>query len=98
MREPSYRSGAALKAMASPASRRAYGFIAARDSKTGRIEVNDDEAAVVRAIFELYTNGAAPRSIAARLNEEGVPSLVARWRRTKRRRDWKWLASAYMAM
>jgi hypothetical protein len=48
----------------------------------------------VRRIFELYADGASPRSIAARLNVEGVPSPGAGWKRTKRRTDGKWLASA----
>ncbi len=36
----------------------------------------------------------SPRGIAARLNEEGIPSPGARWKRTERRHDCKWLASA----
>jgi site-specific DNA recombinase len=48
----------------------------------------------MRRIFELYANGTSPRSIAALLNSEGVPSPGARWKRTERRTDRKWLASA----
>ncbi|TLZ59058.1 MAG: hypothetical protein E6K20_16700, partial [Gammaproteobacteria bacterium] len=73
---------------------RAYGYIAARDSGTGRIEVNEAEAAVVRRVFELYAGGMAPRTIAATLNSEGVPSPGSRWNRTVRRKDGKWLASS----
>src|SRR5437762_378335 len=73
---------------------RAYGYIAARDSGTGRIQVNDAEAAIVRRIFELYAGGMAPRTIAATLNSEGVPSPGSRWNRTVRRKDGKWLASS----
>jgi site-specific DNA recombinase len=52
------------------------------------------QAPVVRHIFESYANGISPRSIAAKLNAEGVPSPRAQWQRTERRRDPKWLASA----
>jgi len=48
----------------------------------------------VRRIFQLYADGMSPRNIAARLNLEGVPSPGATWKRTKRRKDGKWLASA----
>lgn len=52
-------------------------------------------------IFEWYADGTSPRSIAARLNAENVPSPGASWRRketgpnSKRRR--KWVASAIHA-
>jgi DNA invertase Pin-like site-specific DNA recombinase len=72
---------------------KAYGYIAARDSGTGRIEVNSVEGDVVRRIFELYAVGTAPRSIAATLNAEGVPSPGSSWKRTVRRKS-GWLASA----
>jgi site-specific DNA recombinase len=56
-------------------------------------EVNEQQAAIVRREFELYANGASPRSIAARFNDEGIPSPGADWDRAKRRSDGKWLAS-----
>jgi site-specific DNA recombinase len=56
--------------------------------------IEETEACVVRRIFEWYADGVSPRKIAARLNAEGVPSPGARWKRTVRRRDGKWLASA----
>jgi site-specific DNA recombinase len=77
-----------------PTGGRAYGYIAARDSGTGLIEIDVAEAATVRRIFEMYADGMSPRSIAARLNEEGVPSPGAKWKRTNRRTDGKWLATA----
>jgi DNA invertase Pin-like site-specific DNA recombinase len=72
---------------------RAYGYIAARDSGTGRVEINETEATVVRQIFELYAGGLGPRRIAAQLNGEGIPSPGSSWNRTTRRRA-GWLASA----
>src|ERR1017187_6731654 len=73
---------------------RAYGYIPARDAKSGQIEIDEGQAATVRRIFELYADGTCPRGIAATLNAEGIPSPGARWNRTVRRRDRKWLASA----
>ena len=96
-REASYRTrrGIEGKALAGEATGgRAYGYVAARDSASGKIEVDDGHAQVVRRIFELYANGTSPRGIAAQLNAEGVPSPGATWKRTKRRKDGKWLASA----
>jgi hypothetical protein len=48
----------------------------------------------VRQIFAWYADGISPRSIASRLNQSSVPSPGARWTRTERRKDHKWLASA----
>jgi hypothetical protein len=41
----------------------------------------------------MYADGASPCSIAAKLNEEGVPSPGAKWKRTERRTDGTWLGS-----
>jgi site-specific DNA recombinase len=76
-----------------PTGGKAYGYVAARDSGTGNIEIEPTQAAVVRRIFEMYADGASPRSIAATLNEEGVPSPGSSWNRTQRRTR-GWLASA----
>jgi len=40
----------------------------------GKRRINPEQAAVVRRIFEEYTSGLSPRSIAAGLNREGIPS------------------------
>jgi DNA invertase Pin-like site-specific DNA recombinase len=56
--------------------------------------IEEEEARVVVRICEMYADGTSPRSIAARLNAEGIPSPGARWKRVKRRADGKWLASA----
>jgi site-specific DNA recombinase len=64
----------------------AYGYevIAERDaSGGGRRRIVDIEAAVVRRIFHDYAGGISPRTIAKRLNEEGVPGPSGReWRDT----------------
>src|SRR6185437_4874265 len=96
-REASYRTRRGLEGNAiagKPTGGRAYGFIAARDSGTGQVEIEADQAAIVRRIFELYASGVSPRSIAGQFNAEGIPSPGAGWQRTERRRDSKWLASA----
>jgi site-specific DNA recombinase len=59
-----------------------------------KVVLHPGHAQVVQRIFELYADGMAPRSIAAKFNEEGVPSPGASWKRTERRTDGKWLASA----
>jgi DNA invertase Pin-like site-specific DNA recombinase len=64
----------------------AYGYkvIAERDaSGGGRREIDQAEAAVVRHIFEDYAAGMSPRTIAKRLNDEGVAGPSGReWRDT----------------
>ena len=76
-----------------PTGGKCYGYIAARDGITGQIEINENQAAVVRRIFAWYAEGMSPRAIAAKLNEEGVPSPGSTWNR-KSRRTSGWLASA----
>ena len=49
-----------------------YGCKVDPATKSKRIIV-EDEAKIVRRIFEDYANGAAPRTIAATLNKEGAP-------------------------
>ncbi len=96
-REASYRTRRGLEGNAiagKSTGGRAFGYIAARDSSTGQIEIHEEHSQVVRRIFQLYADGMAPRSIAALLNEEGIPSPGASWNRSERRTDGKWLASA----
>lgn len=73
---------------------RAYGFVPAALSGTSATEIDQQQARVVVRIFELYASGASPRNIAAQLNAAGVASPGSAWRRTWRRKDGKWLASA----
>ena len=96
-REVSYRTRRGLEGLAiagKSTGGRAFGYIPARDSASGQIEIDQTEAALVRRVFEMYADGLSPRTIAATLNEEGVPSPGAKWNRSERRKDRKWLASA----
>jgi site-specific DNA recombinase len=95
-REAAYRTRRGLEGLArlgKPAGGRAFGYVPASQSGTGRIEIDETQAAVVRRIFKMYAGGQSPRAIAAALNADRVPSPGAAWKRTKRRTDGKWLAS-----
>ncbi len=63
-----------------------------------RYVIDESVVAVVRRIFELYADGHSLVGIATRLNNEGVQSPGAKWKRTKRRADAKWLNSAILAI
>jgi DNA invertase Pin-like site-specific DNA recombinase len=68
---------------------RSYGYISAARSPSGKLEIDEEQAAVVRRIFELYADGNSPRGIASILNREGVPSPSSTWGREQRRkRGW----------
>ena len=100
-KEASYRTRRGLEGVAvagGHAGGRAYGYIPVHKSGTGKIEVNESEAGVVRRIFQLYADGMSPRNIAGLLNSEGVASPGAAWTwkmsgPTSRRRS-KWVSSA----
>jgi len=49
-----------------------YGYKVDPDTK-GKRSIVEEEARVVRRIFDDYANGASPRAIAATLNKESVP-------------------------
>lgn len=53
------------------AQRRCYGYDTGSD---GELVINPDEAATVRWIFERYLSGDSLGKIAARLEEQGIPS------------------------
>ena len=72
---------------------RAYGYISATDSGTGRREVNPDQAKIVRQIFEWRASGWSPVRIASELNDRAVPSPGSSWKREQRRRA-SWMVSA----
>jgi hypothetical protein len=59
-----------------------------------RLAIDEATAPVARRIFELFADGWGERRIAAQLDVEGVPSPGARWKRSRRRADGKWLQSA----
>ena len=76
-----------------PTGGRAFGYVSAADSPSDDREINPEQAEVVRRIFTMYADGRSPRSIAAELNQEGVPSPGASWNRTERRSK-GWMMSA----
>ena len=59
---------------------KSYGYEMVRNLRddgkvtTGERVIHEPEAEIVRRIFREYAGGLAPRKIAARLNEEGIPS------------------------
>ena len=100
-REASYRTRRGQEGVArsgKSAGGRAYGYIPAAQSSTGQVEIEEGQAKVVRRIFEMYADGYSPKRIAATLNEEGIPSPGALWKRTGiggcAKRRGKWVASA----
>ncbi|HTC50738.1 MAG TPA: recombinase family protein [Steroidobacteraceae bacterium] len=100
-REASYRTRRGQEGVArsgKSAGGRAYGYIPAAQSQTCEIEIDEAQAKIVRQIFELYADGHSPKRIAAKLNEEGIPSPGAMWNRTDTgshgKRRGKWVASA----
>jgi len=46
---------------------------AAGEPVRGERRINEQQAAIVRRIFREFVNGASPRAIARRLNEDGIP-------------------------
>jgi site-specific DNA recombinase len=70
-----------------------YGYIAARESADGQIEINQEEAEVIRRIYQQYADGKSPRAIADELNRNQVPAPGASWARAERRQK-GWVASA----
>lgn len=52
---------------------RAYGYRPV-PGQTGLLEIIEQEADIIREIFEAFVSGEKPRVIAARLNKRGVPS------------------------
>ncbi|MFZ2490207.1 MAG: recombinase family protein [Thermoanaerobaculia bacterium] len=57
---------------------RAYGYRPV-PGKPGELEIDPDEAAIIREIFESYVDGRTPRDIAARLNARQVPPPRGRY-------------------
>jgi site-specific DNA recombinase len=94
------RTYAALETRAKtrrPTGGRAYGYIAASRSASGEMEVNEQEAQIVREIFQRYADGESCFAIAADLNARRVPSPGSSWNRTKRRAK-GWMGSAIRGM
>lgn len=49
-----------------------YGYI--WNEETKELEINEEQASIVRFIFDLYIKGVGGRTIAHRLNDKGVPT------------------------
>jgi hypothetical protein len=61
-------------------------------------DIDPEQAAVVREIFERFAAGETQRAIASDLNHRSVPSPGATWDRRERTADGKWRVSAIHAM
>lgn len=88
-REAAYRTRRGLEGVArsgKPAGGRSYGYIPATKTGSGRMEIDEGQAQIVRRIFEMYAAGHSPRAIAATLNRDGVPAPGSTWERQRRRR------------
>ena len=56
----------------------------------GEREINEEQARIIRRIFGEYVNGLSPHTIAAKLNDEGVPSPSGKgWSPSTLNGDWK---------
>lgn len=71
--------GRALKGLATGG--RCFGY--RTRGEVGRLEIENDEAVIVRRIFEMYADGHSLKRIARQLNEEGIRSPKAPRRRLK---------------
>ena len=69
-----------------------FGYRAAKDSGTGRVEIDEGEAEVVRRIYRAYADGKSPRKICDELNRDHIPAPGSSWARTERRQK-GWVAS-----
>jgi site-specific DNA recombinase len=68
---------------------RSYGYIPAAISGTKQIEIDAEQASVVRRIYEMFADGYSPRAIAGVLNREGTASPGAsRARESRRKAGW----------
>ena len=90
---------------------RPYGYRLVQDRDTARLDaygnpvvigtrlvVEDQQAAVVREIFEEFANDRGLRAIASALNARGVPSPGSAWRGRTVRRASGWLGSGIDSM
>jgi site-specific DNA recombinase len=71
-----------------PSGGRAYGYVDATRSGTGDVEINPEQAVVVRWIFERFSEGWSAIRIAADLNARRVPSPAAGFNRPHEARGW----------
>ncbi len=78
---------------------RAYGYIPASQSSTSQIEIHEQQAQVVRQIFEWRAAGWSGKRIAQELNAQQIPAPGAAWKRnqdvrSQKRTDGEWVRSA----
>jgi site-specific DNA recombinase len=86
--------GFRLRPILDPSQTDAYG----QPAKIGtKLEINPEQAAIVREIFASYVSGQSCRTIAVELNRRGVPSSGSSWKR-KVRRCKGWAGSAVRQM
>lgn len=82
--------GFKLKPILDPVQRDAYG----QPARTGTtLEIDPEQAQIVRQMFERFVEGASYTAIAADLNERRVPSPGSTWKR-RTRRCGGWMNSA----
>ncbi|MEM6550447.1 MAG: recombinase family protein [Pseudomonadota bacterium] len=56
----------------------------------GEREINEEQAAIVRRIFEEYADGLSPRAIVAKLNDEGIPGPASKgWSPSTLNGNWR---------
>src|SRR6185437_4056067 len=82
--------GYRLRPVFDPSRKDQYGQAAKIGSK---LEIDPQQAEVVREIYQRFADGQSHRAIAAELNRLGVPSPGSTWRRTTRRCA-GWMGSA----
>jgi DNA invertase Pin-like site-specific DNA recombinase len=86
--------GYALRPILDPNRRDPYG----QPERIGtKLEVDAEQAAIVREIYRRYVDGESCRTIAKELNNRGVPSAGSTWNR-KIRRCSGWMGSAVRAI
>lgn len=73
---------------------RCYGYDNVKDNDSVRCRINEDEAAIVRRIFELAANGTSLKGIAKTLNHDAVPPP----RKRAKKRDASWCHNAVREM
>lgn len=84
-REASYRTRRGLEGKAlkgEDAGGRAYGYTPGAQHPSGKRSINPEQAAIVEKIFTWRAEGWSAQRIARKLNEDGVPSPGASWKRT----------------
>jgi DNA invertase Pin-like site-specific DNA recombinase len=69
-----YRSNRERHKAGHSAGGRIYGYTSVQDGEYKRRVIDEEQADVVRQIFQSYADGDSAKSIARRLNEEGIPS------------------------